>query len=321
MCQIIYRPTQHTLTLETLKACADENRDGWGIMYAEDGNVVVQNGMTWDSFLRTYQTIDEAQEMAIHFRWKTHGNVDLANTHPYTVLELERDGRDLQVMHNGIISIPQKHKNMSDTWHWVRGIVQPMIRKFPDLLEDKDSLELLENTIDGSRILFLDGWGKFTFLNRSYWHDEMGCEFSTSPPTPGGRRWSNGHYYEDYSEFMIGDKSNVHNFVGSAGANDPKNRGVWLKENGSYIFKKYEEDQKLLTCDEPDNTGVVVQHIDEGVSRLPYGTGEKYGQKAIDPDQTWFDESYFKGMGYGEILDVVNDHPEAVADLLYCCFA
>jgi hypothetical protein len=53
-------------------------------------------------------------EVAVHFRWRTHGDIDTRNTHPYA---LARGG---WLMHNGMLAAGSWFDPaLSDTWHYV----------------------------------------------------------------------------------------------------------------------------------------------------------------------------------------------------------
>lgn len=183
MCVIIERPGNHSLSPATLKSAIRQNPEGWGIMHAIDGIVKVERGMKPEDFFSAYDSIPEKQPIVLHFRIKTSGLIDINNTHPFPVLTKEQDGFDLSVVHNGFI--PSKEyieidKSMNDTWHWVRQVARPILKRDRKLLELPQFVRMLESTVGGSRILFLDGDGSLTFLNPSSWTDYEGCRMSNT---------------------------------------------------------------------------------------------------------------------------------------------
>jgi hypothetical protein len=198
MCVIVYRPADHKLTMETLQTCYSGNRDGWGIMFAMNGEMQIKRGLDWNSFLSAYRAIPEDHPIAIHFRFRTHGDINIANTHPYMVWN--GDSRTIAVMHNGVIQINEIDSKMSDTWHWLELVVKPVLKLNPNIIDLPAFHFLMENTTDGSRLLFLDNDGKFTFLHPKQWHDHQGCKFSNTyslkPAYSYAKDYSgwNGHY-------------------------------------------------------------------------------------------------------------------------------
>jgi predicted glutamine amidotransferase len=65
-----------------------KNGDGLGIMYASDDGLVVTKGLpsAASGFREMVESLpDDDREVALHARWRTHGDIDLDNCHPYQV--------------------------------------------------------------------------------------------------------------------------------------------------------------------------------------------------------------------------------------------
>src|SRR5687768_9176607 len=98
------------------------NPDGIGIMYAthHKGKPILKIVKKLPNTLAAAEQFiarmpDDARQCAIHFRWTTHGDTNLDNCHPYTVLEGQ-----VALMHNGVLSTGNdKDKTKSDTWHFI----------------------------------------------------------------------------------------------------------------------------------------------------------------------------------------------------------
>ena len=152
-------------------------------MYTQNGRVVTSHGMTHDSLDAAYKTVPADVDMALHFRWKTHGDIGMTNNHPYRVFDQETDGTDLWLMHNGVIRIIEVDKTASDTRHWIDLRLRPVLAMNPALLGVPEFQGMLEDGISGSRILFLDNANNWTFLNEYQWKKQDGCLYSTFPPS------------------------------------------------------------------------------------------------------------------------------------------
>jgi predicted glutamine amidotransferase len=63
--------------------------------------------------------LQDDREIAIHFRWTTHGKTDMLNCHPYDVIP-----GFIAMMHNGVLHTGNAaDKNKSDTWHFIQGLL------------------------------------------------------------------------------------------------------------------------------------------------------------------------------------------------------
>lgn len=77
------------------------NPDGTGIMYVQDGKLVSKKALTptpSDAYSFWLENAPQGVDYAMHFRWKTHGAIDVERVHPYRVSD------DLLIMHNGVLS-------------------------------------------------------------------------------------------------------------------------------------------------------------------------------------------------------------------------
>ncbi len=180
MCVIIERPTGVTFPDENFRACWGRNGDGWGIMFPDEGRVKVIRSMKNDEFLEVYHRLGD-RPMGIHFRLKTHGAVNHDNLHPFPILTKEDHGRDLWMMHNGTIDIAQPYSerkhDLSDTWHFAE-YIRPLLAATPGLLDDPIFQTILGKYIGWSRLLFLDGDGKFVSVNKEKGIHAFGCWLS-----------------------------------------------------------------------------------------------------------------------------------------------
>lgn len=90
-----------------------DNPDSWGIMTSNGRRVITKKGFAWDDFEREYTRIN-GDPYVIHFRYATHGAIDLGNCHPFQV------SSGLYMAHNGVINIKADNPAMSDSWHYAK---------------------------------------------------------------------------------------------------------------------------------------------------------------------------------------------------------
>jgi len=126
MCIAIYKPEDVVISKRTLKHAWHANPHGAGFAWRTyGGNIEISKGhMTFRKLWRTIQKVGQEHDMAIHFRWATHGENGEGNTHPFPL------GRHQQgaMIHNGIFSgIEFQEPIRSDTAIMAEDIISPMI--------------------------------------------------------------------------------------------------------------------------------------------------------------------------------------------------
>ena len=145
------------------------NSDGLGIMHSDGKNLEVKRIVT--------ENVDEAvdfylkwsrEDSVVHWRMRTHGDINLANQHPYTVLTKKDHGIDLVVMHNGVLhKEPIFDRAMSDTWHFTNRRLRPVLAEKKGKIT-KSFVKELENEIGSSnKLVFLDDKARLSVVNES----------------------------------------------------------------------------------------------------------------------------------------------------------
>jgi len=157
--------TQNTLTKETLKQCWKSNPDGAGMIYTNNGQLVTFKEMTnFDKFYKEYskqRKINKTSNFILHFRIATSGKIDRANCHPFSV------NKNLAFVHNGMININQLNANVSDTYTFNELILKKLPATF---LNNHAILDLIENYISYSKLIFLDSDNIASILNEDLGH-------------------------------------------------------------------------------------------------------------------------------------------------------
>lgn len=159
------------------------NQDGLGVMYAQDGELFIEKFVpnTEKEVLDFYKHV-HGKHAVVHWRMKTHGKIDEANAHPYEVLNRETHGIDLWMVHNGVLQgVANDQPHMSDTWHFIRDTIRPLLASFPDLLRSSEFVKLLEERIGSSnKLVFLDNWGNTTVINEKAFTEFAGAKLSNT---------------------------------------------------------------------------------------------------------------------------------------------
>lgn len=173
MCLIIKSDNASELKPNLLKSAYSNNSDGFGGMFLADGKIQTfkelptnENEVVklWDKYK------DMKIPMGLHFRFTTNGKTDKANCHPFEVLNKKQHNRSLWVMHNGPqLPTPMIDINKSDTHQYVKWVLRPMLANNPELIYNKDWVDMIEDSIGSDKLLFLDGSnGKFTIINENH---------------------------------------------------------------------------------------------------------------------------------------------------------
>ena len=167
MCIAIMKSENKKINKATLKRCYDANPDGAGFMYAENKELTVQKGyFTFKDFYKEYKP-HENKQVLLHFRIKTHGPIDKDNCHPFLVNNV------LGFIHNGIITGYGNNKE-SDTIQFNNSILKKIVAKHGNnSLFDDPMVELIENVIGYSKLVFLDRHGNYKIMNedKGSWND------------------------------------------------------------------------------------------------------------------------------------------------------
>ena len=164
------------LTHEWLKDFYSYNADGIGVMRSNNGNLIIEKILPKDSddFINFYEKHIFGYECAFHLRMKTHGNIDLANCHPYEILNKTDHGLDLWLMHNGILHTDNKDDlTKSDTYHYIKNYLVPMLAKNPDYAFTESFNEIISDHIGSSnKFVIMDNLGRQAVINKDqgiYW--------------------------------------------------------------------------------------------------------------------------------------------------------
>lgn len=222
MCLIAYSPKGTYIPDDILNYACAQNNDGIGVMCRESVTKFLGKKMLKRAKRVIKQLVDAEIPYAVHFRWATHGKVNLINTHPYKSPQGEH-----YIMHNGIITTgdctTESSADESDTAVYVRKFLQEMPR-FED--DKKFYTDMGAHIGWGNKFCIMDSDGHFQIVNEGAGTWIGGVWYSNTYSLPAAKAnrfeggWMGGHgdYY-----------SRAHNMtVHSAQYNDSE----WLKYGG-----------------------------------------------------------------------------------------
>lgn len=170
MCIIVAKPAGIPMPSEqTLANCFYANSDGSGFMVANGKTVSIRKGyMKFDDFIEAVDDFGDLTDRSVvmHFRIKTHGDVQPSCCHPFPVSSDVDDLRALSfetrvaVAHNGIIDCMRSYtdKDTSDTMAYIMNVIAPIRRLSEDFMNNDNALDVFDATV-GSRLCFLDNSG------------------------------------------------------------------------------------------------------------------------------------------------------------------
>lgn len=195
MCLLVHQPKDVELPEDFLEGVFKRNSDGFGCMWSEDGKLHFAKVLprTAKEFVAAHRKYTAGKETVWHARMRTHGDVDFENCHPYPVFafEFSADEDPLLLMHNGVLSTGNdRDKTKSDTWHFVRDYLRPLLDKRREMLYEPTFQRMLGGFIGSSnKFATMDAAGRVVIVNKS-----AGLEFRGA--------WLSNTYAWDYRKFV-----------------------------------------------------------------------------------------------------------------------
>lgn len=161
---------------KTLLDFYGHNPDGYGVLYVDGDRVrSFKRVGKPQEFLRDWKRF-VPYERAVHLRQRTHGDVNYANCHPYTLLH-ER----MFLMHNGILDIStESDKTRSDTWHYIQWVLKPILKKNPELIHEHAFRFLVEQAIGESNKFAVSADGRIYIFNEDAGVQHEGIWYSNT---------------------------------------------------------------------------------------------------------------------------------------------
>lgn len=226
MCLIICRPQKnidsYTLDKERILNAIESNNDGVGILYKKNNRVQVIKSLETDPetiYAMLEEHLKEADRLGVdflaHLRFKTHGRVSEENLHPFRINTTRRGG-PVFMMHNGVIRSNDRWekdaetKGLSDTYHFAKYVLGPMIKNNPRLIRNHQFRNLLSRDLGRTnRLALMDKSGDVFLIAADGGHSE------------GGLWFSNNNYFDSFGRYA-GNNA----FGTSYGASVPSKKSV-----------------------------------------------------------------------------------------------
>jgi hypothetical protein len=200
----------------TMKDMYESNPDGAGFAYTLNKRVYIEKGfMTYDEFTKALDDLEDKLKVkynltlkdisiVFHFRIGTHGPNSPELTHPFPISAQKKhfDALDLYtdvvMAHNGIIRSVTPITDWSDTTQYIKDVLHPLYLDNKDFYKSEHIQRLMDNTINGSRLVFLDKHGELTYIGDWEESKEAGLE---------GIKFSNLHHEDTYLSYYSGYNS------------------------------------------------------------------------------------------------------------------
>ena len=174
MCIIVNSKRGELPPKDKLHTAYVNNPHGCGIMWADQGEVKVTQGV-W-KFDQIWEHLEalEGTPYAMHRRWVTRGKLGDAQCHPFRLTEKSLQGRDIWMMHNGTMfflnnEVKKFNDRKSDTQIFAGHLAEVLRgQSDPEILFSDDVQDKMKSSMGGhNRLLFMTDEGKTHILNRS----------------------------------------------------------------------------------------------------------------------------------------------------------
>ena len=184
MCVIIYREPGIIIPHDKLVSACYVNADGMGIITVDRGKMELRK--YFDTRGNDPDILERALEegknlpMYVHLRYKTKGNTDKSNVHPFGVLKGKKHGMDLQFMHNGTLTDYGTDADC-DSKDFVKKLLTPLCEKLlhavgpQDLTQDETLKEILKKYAGrSSYFMMVDNLGNHQIVSHDGGHQHEG---------------------------------------------------------------------------------------------------------------------------------------------------
>lgn len=307
MCLIIYAPKGQLVDRSVAAYAHRQNPDGIGVMSVEG----IEKFMGRKALKRAYryiQTYLSPHEIpyGLHFRWATHGDVKLSNTHPYET----PDGLHW-VMHNGIISLTaaESSKNESDTAVFVRKYMDN-VRPF----DDTTYWTHIEGLVNwANKLLVMNDQGKFKICNQEsgtwidgLWYSNTYSLLASKIPVNTG--WYDRWYQRDRGESST-EYFREENYVRIDG----------IRYHKDYIPKQYRSNSMCgVVVEKADGTSATVALLPRSAERRLDGEGwetedRRAYYEALEAGLTPEQEAIYNDTGAGITVSEQTDADRTTA--------
>lgn len=177
MCILLQHPAGTKFSHDQLADFFSKNSDGFGAIVKRGESVDVLKSIgKFKEIAELYYKHVAGNEAVIHFRMRTHGEIDISNCHPYEVIP------GIWMAHNGVLSFGNKADDkMSDTWHYIQDYLKPLLEKNPELLSEPAFQALIASHIGSSnKFAFMNQQGETFIINKKSGVEHEGVWYSNT---------------------------------------------------------------------------------------------------------------------------------------------
>jgi len=201
MCLIVFKPAGIPWDNTAITHAFDNNPDGAGLMFPKGGKVQIERAFWTTDMLFEYLGENDLtdRDVVLHFRWATHGKVDITNCHPYPIQAkpstLHSLTTPLGMAHNGVIPGMDVGGDYSDTLQF---ITQSLIHLRPHIGQAWFSPFLASAT--NSKFAFMAADGAVTLVGEFV--EDKGAWYSNTSFEPYiPREWVAGEDWEKVEDW------------------------------------------------------------------------------------------------------------------------
>lgn len=268
MCIAVYVPANAIITDEIIENCYDNNPDGAGVMWQENGKVHIKKGFfSVRELIATFREIPVGFNRAIHCRIATSGKISGACCHPFPITkdikEMMKTEQTVKaaVIHNGIIPFCTPHEGImapySDTMLFTKNYLHPMgdlvlHQCFKNLFEESNTSKLL--IFKGNKVALIGDW----IEDNGIFYSNDGYKDAWMPKWWKGTSYLSDYDYYGYYDFKDG-KTNPDTKKGMKNTSSFPAKTYYDTYNLGFIVQKKEDmdcyEEMHLILEELDKQG------------------------------------------------------------------
>lgn len=176
MCVILEIEPNVIIPTDKLDCACDINKHGFGIAYVDNNEIKIIRDVSTPNDPKV--VADHLQKLKkfkrfVHLRHATVGAVNLANCHPFVVIQDKKKPR-IAMMHNGTLQSytpPADDKITSDTAMFNAHLVRPLALRLDAYLKTKYVIDdfifkkLVDSECNYSVVVIFDAWGNVVKFN------------------------------------------------------------------------------------------------------------------------------------------------------------
>lgn len=337
MCILIHHPKDACFTSAQLADFHSKNSDGFGaIVKKTNGTVeVIKSIGNLAEIEDIYYDQVACHEAVIHFRMKTHGEIDIANCHPYEVVP------GIWMAHNGVLRTGNAaDPKMSDTWHYIQDYLKPLLQAHPELMTNPGFIKLVGDHIGtNNKFALMNQAGDVAIINRESGYDFWDLAnkdltvwysntYAFSPyqhgfmtyPKYDETKYGKGAYYGSSPTWEMWNRFDEEERQGTLGIGELKNTTTGKKKHKKSTVgkKKFNAKGKLPKYLSGEALKRVIRSSYNAVAIEGYYGALKWVEDNPMMAMNFLYQTYgnedFEGSTAQEISDLVNFAPEQAAD-------